>query len=196
MPSALTIPSRPREPCLQNRLALTDPEQQVVSGEWWQYVLTDVVIKTEQCARELCSLVSHLRLHCRVRLPPGQGWSWLPLSPFITTQIFEPTHLSISSGPIRYNVSFVCHCPAYGVRNGDKPRGSSWDAMLIFYARVRDRLRHLLCSVPGRRYQCFHLNVSLNNTDRWDRNILFVLCHGRFKCPATPTVGFHLLTLR
>lgn len=52
-------------------------------------LLTDKVIKTEQCSAEFCDSVSDGGAKI--------DGSCLPLSPFIITHIFEPTHLSINS---------------------------------------------------------------------------------------------------
>jgi hypothetical protein len=50
---------------------------------------TDIVIETKQCSTELCKTLEDKK---SVAL-----WPASPLSPFITTHIFDPTHLSISS---------------------------------------------------------------------------------------------------
>lgn len=55
-------------------------------------ILTDVVVKAQERPAELCSEVSS-----GVMMGWGEA-SCAPLSPFITTHIFEPTHLSMSSG--------------------------------------------------------------------------------------------------
>lgn len=52
-------------------------------------LLTDVVIESHKRPAELCQYVSQIR--------PNTGFISLPLSPFIMTQIREPTHLSMSS---------------------------------------------------------------------------------------------------
>ena len=56
---------------------------------------TDVVIEAQQRSCEFYMKVAQQRLFGRVRALDG----FLPLSPFMTTQMREPTHLSINSVP-------------------------------------------------------------------------------------------------
>lgn len=84
--ATLTIQSHLPRPCLEDPLVHFTQHGGSKEG-----ILTDVVIESEQGAGELCTCVSLLPLASFASI------SHSPLSPFIITQIREPTHLSISS---------------------------------------------------------------------------------------------------
>lgn len=58
--------------------------------------LTDVVVEAHKGAAKLCRSISPRAFDGMAPQRPG----CLPLSPFMTTHIFEPTHLSMSSDDI------------------------------------------------------------------------------------------------